>query len=152
MSVITVIDTTPLSHSAVVCICKALLNYHVSQLLSAIGTRKWPRALRDNLRVLSSKDLGRWKGLKVGGLVVFLQLKAEYRIIFKLTDGSWHCPRFWQWGGLLTKKEIGYTDNSPSASQGLAGPRDFLLPSMYYNYKGWIINFPIPSALRARVI
>lgn len=43
-------------------------------------------------------------------------------------------------GGLLMIKEVGYTDNSPSASQGLAGPREFLLPSMYYNYKGLILQ------------
>lgn len=40
MSVIMVIDTAPLSHSAVVYISKALLNYGVSQLLSGISTRK----------------------------------------------------------------------------------------------------------------
>lgn len=56
MSVITVIDTAPLSHPAVVHICKALLNYSVSQLLSGISTRQWPRGVRDNLRFFSSGD------------------------------------------------------------------------------------------------
>lgn len=40
MSVITVIDTAPLSHSAVVYSSKALLNCGVSQLLSGIGARE----------------------------------------------------------------------------------------------------------------
>lgn len=61
MSVITVMDTAPLSHSAVVYICKALLNYCDSQLLSGISTSIWPRAVRDNLKFSRPREV---EGLK----------------------------------------------------------------------------------------
>lgn len=42
----------------------------------------------------------------------------------------------WVVEGLLLIEEIGYIDNSLSTAPGLAGPRDFLLLSMYSNYEG----------------